>query len=539
MKQTAIHFCGVFLALLFGWMTGFAAQASVSDTALEKEIDTASAYLLQTVPQPEVGSVGGEWCVLGLARASRGTESYFDAYRAAARRTVRETSGVLHRVKYTEYARMVLALTALGEDPADFAGFNVLAPLSDTKKVLFQGTSGAVWALLALDSNAYAADAARNVYLKAIADGVGSDGGWALVPGDASDADLTAMALTALAPYAAEKDVQTLLDNGLAFLSSIQNADGSFSTSGHTTSESTAQVLVALCTLGISETDSRFVKNGTTVLEALLSFQHPDGGFRHEPDDAAANAMATEQAFYALAAVCRSRSGMCALWDLCDAAEYRPAIAGAGKTAVGLPEKREQVKPCRVLHPGKTFSDIVGSPAQASVEALAARGILNGRSTDLFDPEGLVTRAEFCAMVVRALGLEPVFSAVSFADVSKDDWFCSAVQTAYAYGIINGVSEAAFAPNDSITREQVCVMLTRAARLCGADTAMTPAAVRDALAVYTDYRSIGTWAQEEAAFCAASGIYAPQTAAFEPACAFSRAEMAASLFSLLNFADLL
>lgn len=539
MKQTAMRLCGVFLALFFGWMTGFAAQASVSDTALEKEIDTASAYLLQTVPQPEVGSVGGEWCVLGLARASRGTESYFDAYRAAARRTVRETGGVLHRVKYTEYARMVLALTALGEDPADFAGFNVLAPLSDTKKVLFQGTSGAIWALLALDSNAYAADAARNVYLKAIADGVGSDGGWALVPGDASDADLTAMALTALAPYAAEKDVQSLLDNGLAFLSSIQNADGSFSTSGHATAESTAQVLVTLCTLGISETDSRFVKNGTTVLEALLSFQHPDGGFRHEPDDAAANAMATEQAFYALAAVCRSRSGMCVLWDLRDAAEYRPAIAGAGKTAVGLPEKREQVKPCRVLHPGKTFSDIVGSPAQASVEALAARGILNGRSTDLFDPEGLVTRAEFCAMVVRALGLEPVFSAVSFADVSKDDWFCSAVQTAYAYGIINGVSEAAFAPNDSITREQVCVMLTRAARLCGADTAMTPAAVRDALAVYTDYRSIGTWAQEEAAFCAASGIYAPQTAAFEPACAFSRAEMAASLFSLLNFADLL
>lgn len=539
MKQTAMRLCGVFLALLFGWMTGFAAQASVSDAALEKEIDTASAYLLQTVPQPEVGSVGGEWCVLGLARASRGTESYFDAYRAAARRTVRETGGVLHRVKYTEYARMVLALTALGEDPADFAGFNVLAPLSDTKKVLFQGTSGAVWALLALDSNAYAADAARNVYLKAIADGVGSDGGWALVPGDASDADLTAMALTALAPYAAEKDVQTLLDNGLAFLSSIQNADGSFSTSGHATAESTAQVLVTLCTLGISETDSRFVKNGTTVLEALLSFQHPNGGFRHEPDDAAANAMATEQAFYALAAVCRSRSGMCALWDLCDAAEYRPAVAGAGRTAVGLPEKSDSVKPCRVLYPGKTFSDIVGSPAQASVEALAARGILNGRSTDLFDPEGLVTRAEFCAMVVRALGLEPVFSAVSFADVSKDDWFCSAVQTAYAYGIINGVSEAAFAPNDSITREQVCVMLTRAARLCGADTAMTPAAVRDALAVYTDYRSIGTWAQEEAAFCAASGIYAPQTAAFEPACAFSRAEMAASLFSLLNFADLL
>lgn len=539
MKQTAIHLCGVFFALLFGWMTGFSAHAAVSDAVLEKEIGTVSAYLQQTVPQPEVGSVGGEWCVLGLARAGCGTESYFDAYRSAARRTVRETSGVLHRVKYTEYARMVLALTALGEDPADFAGFDVLAPLRDTKKVLYQGTSGAIWALLALDSKAYAADAARKDYLNAIADGIGSDGGWVLVPGSASDADLTAMALTALAPYAADGEVKKRIDGGLAFLSAAQNADGSFSTSGHTTSESTAQVLVTLCTLGISETDSRFVKNGMTVLEALLSFRHPDGGFRHEPGDASANAMATEQAFYALAAVRRNRSGKCTLWDERDAFEYPTAVAGAGRTAVGLPGKSDSVKPCRVLYPGKTFSDIAGSPARSSVEALAARGVLNGRQADIFDPEGLVTRAEFCSMVVRALGLEPVSADTSFADVAKDDWFCSAVQTAYAYGIINGVSETAFAPNDSITREQVCVMLTRAARLCGADTALTTAAMRDALAVYTDYRTIGAWAKEEAAFCTANGIFSPQTVLFEPTRAFSRAEMAAALFSLLNFADLL
>ena len=81
MKQTAIHLCGFFFALFFGWMTGFSAHAAVSDAVLEKEIGTVSAYLQQTVPQPEVGSVCGEWCVLGLARAGCGTESYFDAYR--------------------------------------------------------------------------------------------------------------------------------------------------------------------------------------------------------------------------------------------------------------------------------------------------------------------------------------------------------------------------------------------------------------------------------------------------------------------------
>ena len=160
-------------------------------------------------------------------------------------------------------------------------------------------------------------------------------------------------------------------------------------------------------------------------------------------------------------------------------------------------------------------------------------GVLLSAALESFVPQGIIERALTGAW---ALPLATIMGGCLHSDVFS---ILPIVQTAYAYGIINGVSEAAFAPNDSITREQVCVMLTRAARLCGADTAMTPAAVRDALAVYTDYRSIGTWAQEEAAFCVASGIYAPQTAAFEPACAFSRAEMAASLFSLLNFANLL
>ena len=82
-------------------------------------------------------------------------------------------------------------------------------------------------------------------------------------------------------------------------------------------------------------------------------------------------------------------------------------------------------------------------------------------------------------------------------------------------------------------------MLTRAARLCGADTALTTTAMRDALAVYTDYRTIAAWAKEEAAFGTANGIFSPQTVLFEPTRAFSRAEMAAALFSLLNFDDLL
>ena len=256
-------FYGVFVLLtLFSVLFSQSALAQVSDDALDKEIGTVSGYLFQTVPQPQVSSVGGEWAVFGISRAGLGSADYFDSYRSALRAKLRATGGILHTRKYTEYARVALTLTALGENPMDFAGFDVISPLTDTKKVLFQGTAGAVWALLALDSGAYGDNGAREIYLSEILNAVQADGGFAITSGP-SDADMTAMALNALAPYrSTHKNVQTAVDNAFAYLSSCQNADGSYSSNGISNAESTAQVLTALRTYGISETDSRFVKNG-------------------------------------------------------------------------------------------------------------------------------------------------------------------------------------------------------------------------------------------------------------------------------------
>lgn len=529
-----------FLCTLLLFTTILPVSASQPSREAVNTILSETAATLEKTPAT-VGSIGGEWAILGLARSGLGSASYFEAYRKTLRQYVRACDGVLHKRKYTEYARVTLALTVLGENPEQFAGYDIAACLGDTQKILAQGTSAAVWALVALDgadlSEQYAA--AREVYLDKVLSSARKDGGFSLTDAVASDTDLTAMALIALAPYGDRESIKAAVQNGFDFLSRVQLADGGFATAGKPTAESTAQVLTALCTYGISVEDERFVKNGHTVLEALLQYHTPNG-FHHTMDDTSPNAMATEQSFYALTAYTRACDGKKALFDLSDAAENINATAGAGQSGSGLAGKDPAISSLPVRFPEKTFADIAAHPDKRAIEALTARGILNGRNDTTFDPNGKVTRAEFCAMTVRALGMDAQKSgAAPFDDVEQNAWYAPFVNTAYAYGIVNGLSEHTFAPGGSISREQALVMLSHAAGLCGLKDTLSEEAVRMALAPFSDASSISTWAKNETAFCLAHGIYRSEEAFFQPTEAESRAGLATMLFGLLNAADLL
>ena len=110
-------------------------------------------YLLSQVSDPAVSSVGGEWTVIGLAKSGdTGLSDYFSRYTQNVLSVLSEKNGVLHERKYTEYARVVLALTAIGQDPQNFGGYNLLLPLADYDKTVFQGVNCAIWALFAFDS---------------------------------------------------------------------------------------------------------------------------------------------------------------------------------------------------------------------------------------------------------------------------------------------------------------------------------------------------------------------------------------------------
>ena len=265
---------------------------------------------------------GSEWLVIALARSGRDVpDSYYDSVVKA----VQDADGVLSDRKFTEYSRTILALTAIGKDPTNVGGYDLLSKLADMDDVTFQGLNGAIFALIALDSNKYDVPAVADGGKQVTRDGLVayileqqlSDGGWAL-SGDSADPDMTAMALQALAAYrTGDKAVQSAVDKALKTLSDMQHSDGGYSSWGTLNSESCAQVIIALTALGIDPAkDSRFAKNGLTVLDALLSFA-ADGGFRHTADGER-NDMATEQALCALTAYARLLDGKTALYDMTD-----------------------------------------------------------------------------------------------------------------------------------------------------------------------------------------------------------------------------
>lgn len=304
-----------------------AAPASYGEILVE-----TAAYLSASVPDPGVSSIGGEWAVIGLARNGGLPADWAASYYTNLVRTLRDTGGVLHRVKYSEYSRVVLALSSLGFDPTDVAGYDVLSPLGDFDQVCWQGVNGPIWALIALDSRGYDAPAApegkrqttRDVLVDAILESEIAGGGWAL-SGSVPDADLTAMALTSLAPYRASRaDAAAAIERGLSVLSSLQGEDGGFGDAGSATSESCAQVVVALSALGIDPaSDARFAKEGGSVLDALCAFAAPGGGFKHVADGEV-NGMATEQGLYALVAYERLLSGKAPLFNMGDVASAIP-----------------------------------------------------------------------------------------------------------------------------------------------------------------------------------------------------------------------
>ncbi|MBQ5584608.1 MAG: DUF4430 domain-containing protein, partial [Ruminiclostridium sp.] len=257
---------------------------------------------------PGVGSAYGEWMVLGLARAGLPiSTAFFQTYYNTVVQYVKDhidESGRLDDGKSTENSRLILALTALGKDVTLVGGHDLLQGLSDTEHVTKQGINGPIWALIALDSHDYTipvdAEITRDWLVEDILSKELPGGGWGMsqIPDD-----MTGMAVQALAPYYNNReDVKAAVDRAIPVMENMIP---------HVSVENLAQMVVALSALGVD--------SGTETLEAaltqLLTFAEEDGSFRF---GSGSNQMATEQAFYALVAYDRFRSGKTALYDMSD-----------------------------------------------------------------------------------------------------------------------------------------------------------------------------------------------------------------------------
>ena len=293
-------------------------------------------YIQNNVPAPVVAYDRGEWAVLGLARAGvELSDAYIQAYYGKVVAYVQKNmgaDGVLvdpesHNPAVTDNERIILALTAIGKDPTNVGGKNLLTALQnkDIMKVDKESDTninGLVFGLLALNSGNYTQDSYWLV--QAILDQQNADGSWSASAETkpASDVDMTAMALQALAPYyneGGDATVNTAVNKALQWLSD------KYKGKGYTSAESCAQVVVALSALQLNaNSDSSFVKTvdgaPTSVLGDLLRYYLGEGqGFKHAASLKTADQKATEQALYAMAAYERYCRRTNALYDMTDA----------------------------------------------------------------------------------------------------------------------------------------------------------------------------------------------------------------------------
>nr|WP_275901555.1 DUF5018 domain-containing protein [Cohnella algarum] len=145
------------------------------------------------------------------------------------------------------------------------------------------------------------------------------------------------------------------------------------------------------------------------------------------------------------------------------------------------------------------FADVADHWAKRAVNDMGSRMVVGGNGSGSFNPDHNVTRAEFAAMMVRALGLKIEAGESGFADVNNTEWYNGAVKTAYAYRLINGYGDGLFHPEDEITREQAMAIMAKAMMLTGLKAKLPPQEADALLQPFADTEDVSVWAKPDAA----------------------------------------
>lgn len=392
-------------------------------------LNAGERYILETVKTPKVGSTYGEWSVLDLLRGMYTgmdyindiPDSYFQDYLNRLEEYVVEKEGILDRSKSTEWSRLMLTLTALGQDVNAVARkYDFVNQLSKSYAFSYkQGINGPIWEIIAMHTGDYEFDEApegakegdENNYGRMldyildceIEQGNGTRGGFALT-GNVPDPDITAMAVQAFAPFYLDEERYEqsgctrsyeefceVVERAVFTLSELQLDNGGYESWGSINSESIAQVIVALTALGMDPLSNQvmlphiqkscsFQKNGSVrdgvytnnMIDALLSFYAAGsgssaavGGFKHVTagydgggnSGVTVNAMATDQAVYALIAYDRYLQGKNTLYDMTDQMDGSYIDAKATQYEIAFDEgngvvTRQQVSPYGEVHIG-------------------------------------------------------------------------------------------------------------------------------------------------------------------------------------------
>lgn len=188
----------------------------------------------------------------------------------------------------------------------------------------------------------------------------------------------------------------------------------------------------------------------------------------------------------------------------------------------------------------REFKDVAKHWAKDSINNLGSRMIIKGINENAFAPNQDITRAQFAAIIVRALGLKPGMGEAEYSDVAQTAWYVDYIQTATEYKLIKGYENGEFGPNDKITRQQAIAIMARAMTLTKLNVDLSDKEVNAILAKYSDAKQIAGYAKENIALAIQTGVVngrSNQTIA--PSDYITRAEVATIVERFLKKSELI
>lgn len=463
---------------------------------LTKAVELGASWILKNRDFSEYDQFA-DWDIMVIANSSQAIpEAYYKTLEAE----VKAKKGEFRLV--SDYERMVLALSSIGKDPRNVAGYDLVEKIYNNEKIESQGTNGIAFALIALDSRNYHVpkDAlwSREKLVTTLLGYQNSDGGFPLAKGSSSDVDVTSMVIQGLSSYTSDAKVKKAVENALEYISKTQLKDGGFESGGSRYSETVAQAVIALSAMKISVEHPDFTKD-FNLLDNLMAFQNEDGGFAHTAGEKS-NYIATQQ-------------GLLALVSLKNLAESKEYVYKYDQ----IEDKQEIVKP--------DLNDYIPYSDEASIAPWALESVIKAqqygimKGTDLqkntFDPKKNLTRAEFAAVLTNMISTE--MADINFADVSKNAWYYEAVAMVVNIGAMTGISSTEFDPSGLITREQMAAAISRMMKVKAQDEI-----------VPQDIEKSSAWAKDAIIDVVSAGLITGTDKGFEPK-AFVTREMAAAI----------
>jgi hypothetical protein len=480
--------------------------AVAADQQTIQQAATRTVQYIQGKYQVKGAAAIDDWTIIGLALQGEsigfgrwGTKREWQAELERRQRS-------LDPRKTTDFARFIMTILAAGEDPARFGGSSMTERLK--KAQLANGkfadsmdgrgqelVNAHVWSIIALYAAGEPIPRAGLAKSWLLSKQL-PDGGFQFYTGaKQSGVDMTAMSLLAMRALGMKKE-ELPVKRALAFLRNAQTAGGGYAEGGVSNSESAANVISSLIAWG--EQPNAWKKGTSSVVDQLLAFQKADGSFAHTRTGAG-NQIATSQALLALSDLKRGASYLSTLREK----------AGARKLSL--------LRDVNVNH-----------WAYKEISFLVKNGYMQGVTSEEMKPSAPVTRAQFAALLLRAVGEVPNARVQGmFRDVPASDWSALTVEKAAALGLMQG-SRGLFRPHQGITHEEMAVISSRVAQRYGWKKSFPASRVE------VPWSMVSSWATSSVRDLQSRGLLGgTESRRFAPKAGVTRAEAAVLLYRLL------